>query len=137
MRQGGLRSTECWPGSCASSGGLHGQRHGRSVLLGLAPGGESKLVDREGGGLGKPSCKSGSLQLQLFYAMPKPQLNVVVLGHTDSGKSSLIGHCLSKLKYVSPQDLGRAHREAEDHGHQNSGYSFVGATDPRMRSWGT
>jgi elongation factor 1 alpha-like protein len=39
---------------------------------------------------------------------PRNYLNLVVVGHVDSGKSTLIGRLLHLLKVVDDRELGRA-----------------------------
>ena len=43
----------------------------------------------------------------------KPHINLVVIGHVDSGKSTLTGNILKQLKEVDEQELARNKQDAK------------------------
>merc|ERR1719193_378527 len=43
----------------------------------------------------------------------KPNINMVIVGHVDAGKSTLMGHLLTLLGRVSKQELHRHKKEAQ------------------------
>jgi translation elongation factor EF-1alpha len=49
-----------------------------------------------------------------MMASPKPHINLVVLGHAGSGKSTLIGHLLQELGHVPEDKMAEVTRLAAE-----------------------
>ena len=43
----------------------------------------------------------------------KKNINMVIIGHVDSGKSTLMGHLLYKLGVISQQEVRRNEKQSE------------------------
>ena len=54
----------------------------------------------------------------------KQHMSVVISGHVDSGKSSLTGHLLFQLGGISPRDMEKMKKEAEDMGKSSFHFAF-------------
>ena len=52
-------------------------------------------------------------------------LNLVVVGHVDAGKSTLMGHLLVKLKVVDDRTMHKNKTEAARLGKESFSYAFV------------
>jgi hypothetical protein len=52
-------------------------------------------------------------------------LNLVVVGHVDAGKSTLMGHLLVKLKVIDDRTMHRNRTEAARLGKESFSYAFV------------
>ena len=50
-------------------------------------------------------------------------LNLVVIGHVDSGKSTLTGHLLVKLGYVGSSQMRKNEKKVEEYG--KGGFQFA------------
>ena len=50
-------------------------------------------------------------------------LNIVVIGHVDSGKSTLTGHLLYKLGHISESELRKHEKKTEEYG--KAGFEFA------------
>jgi hypothetical protein len=55
----------------------------------------------------------------------KPALNLVVVGHVDAGKSTLMGHLLFLLGEVSDRTIQRFQRDAAKMGKGSFAYAWV------------
>lgn len=55
----------------------------------------------------------------------KQKLNVVIVGHVDAGKSTLMGHLLCDLNYVSQRTLQKFEHESKKIGKQSFMYAWV------------
>ncbi|OZJ06376.1 hypothetical protein BZG36_00737 [Bifiguratus adelaidae] len=55
----------------------------------------------------------------------KPSLNLVVIGHVDAGKSTLMGHLLYELGQVSERTLKKYEREAQRIGKSSFAYAWI------------
>lgn len=55
----------------------------------------------------------------------KPNVNLVVVGHVDAGKSTLMGHLLYKLKYVSQREMHKFQKEAKELNKGSFAYAWV------------
>ncbi|XP_064652205.1 elongation factor 1-alpha-like [Lineus longissimus] len=58
-------------------------------------------------------------------ASPKPHLNLVVLGHTGAGKSTLIGHLLADLGDVGEETMAKVTRLATEAGRSDCKYAWL------------
>ena len=58
-------------------------------------------------------------------ALKKPQVSLVVVGHVDAGKSTLMGHLLSDLGLVSQKEMHKLERESRELGKASFKYAFV------------
>lgn len=63
-------------------------------------------------------CKPGELR-----DVEDRDLNIVVIGHVDSGKSTLTGHILYKLGQVSTAELRKHEKKTEEYG--KAGFEFA------------
>ena len=55
----------------------------------------------------------------------KPHLNLIVIGHVDSGKSTLNGHLLFKLGHVSKTQMHRYKTDSEQIGKSSFHFAWV------------
>ena len=55
----------------------------------------------------------------------KPKINVVVIGHVDAGKSTLMGHLLCDLNHVSQRTMHKYEQESKKLGKQSFMYAWV------------
>lgn len=55
----------------------------------------------------------------------KPLLNMVVVGHVDAGKSTLMGHLLYRLGQVSSKQMHKFEQESKKLGKQSFMYAWV------------
>eukprot|EP00457_Paulinella_chromatophora_P004713 gb/GEZN01004726.1/.p1 GENE.gb/GEZN01004726.1/~~gb/GEZN01004726.1/.p1 ORF type:complete len:607 (+),score=87.85 gb/GEZN01004726.1/:89-1909(+) len=66
----------------------------------------------------------------------KENLNMVVIGHVDAGKSTLMGHLLYKLGYVSTQTMRRYEKESREMGKASFHFAWVMDENPEEKSRG-
>ncbi len=55
----------------------------------------------------------------------KPHLNLVVIGHVDHGKSTLVGHILYRLGFVDPKKMAELEEEAKKRGKESFKYAWL------------
>ncbi len=55
----------------------------------------------------------------------KPHLNLVIIGHVDHGKSTLVGHILYRLGYVDPKKWAELEAEAKKRGKESFKYAWL------------
>ena len=55
----------------------------------------------------------------------KDLINLVVVGHVDSGKSTLMGHVLVKLGQISSRVMHKYEQESRKLGKQSFAYAWV------------
>ncbi len=55
----------------------------------------------------------------------KENLSLIVIGHVDAGKSTLMGHLLYKLGYVNKKLMQKYEHESEKIGKQSFLYAWV------------
>jgi len=55
----------------------------------------------------------------------KPQLSLVVVGHVDAGKSTLMGHLLYELQLVPQKEMHRAERESRERGKASFKFAYL------------
>jgi len=68
--------------------------------------------------------------------MEKPMINLVVAGHVDHGKSTLIGRLFEELHLVSKGEKEKAERDAKDLGKETFRYAFFMDTSLEERRRG-
>lgn len=66
----------------------------------------------------------------------KPMLNMVVIGHVDAGKSTITGHLLYKLGYVSQRLMHKFEKESREAGKASFAYAWVMDADDEERARG-
>jgi len=62
----------------------------------------------------------------------KPHINLVVIGHVDHGKSTLVGHLLFRLGFVDEKTLRTLEEEAKKKGKES--FKFAWLMDRLRRS---
>jgi signal recognition particle receptor subunit beta len=82
------------------------------------------------GAAGEPAPKTKAQQKRdeeddLADAGKKPLLSLVVVGHVDAGKSTLMGHLLYDLQNVSQKDMHAFERESKDQGKASFKFAWV------------
>lgn len=55
----------------------------------------------------------------------KPRINVVVIGHVDAGKSTLMGHLLYDMESVSQRTMHKYEQESKKMGKQSFMYAWI------------
>lgn len=55
----------------------------------------------------------------------KENLHMIVIGHVDAGKSTLMGHLLYKLGYVNQKIIQKYEHEAKKIGKQSFAFAWV------------
>ncbi|WP_411025018.1 GTP-binding protein, partial [Salmonella sp. s54836] len=56
---------------------------------------------------------------------PKPHINIVVIGHVDSGKSTTTGHLIYKLGGIDKRTIEKFEKEATEMGKGSFKYAWV------------
>jgi elongation factor 1 alpha-like protein len=52
-------------------------------------------------------------------------LNLVIIGHVDSGKSTLMGHLLFKLGQVTPNQMHKMEKISQNYGKSSFKFAYV------------
>ncbi|MBU7023206.1 MAG: GTP-binding protein [Theionarchaea archaeon] len=68
--------------------------------------------------------------------MEKPMINLVIAGHVDHGKSTLVGRLFEDLNLVPKTEKEKAERDAKDLGKETFKYAFVMDTSLEERKRG-
>lgn len=68
--------------------------------------------------------------------MEKPMINLVIAGHVDHGKSTLIGRLFEELNLISKSEKEKAERDAKDLGKETFKYAFFMDTSLEERKRG-
>jgi len=55
----------------------------------------------------------------------KPRITVIVIGHVDSGKSTLVGHLIYKLGGIDKRTVEKLEMESKDIGRESFKYAFI------------
>ena len=55
----------------------------------------------------------------------KPHLNLVIIGHVDHGKSTMVGHILYRLGYIDPKTMAELEEEAKKRGKESFKYAWL------------
>lgn len=66
-------------------------------------------------------------EYEQFVAGSRPRLNLVVVGHVDAGKSTLVGHLLYKLGQISGKQMHRYETDSQRSG--KASFKFAWALD--------
>jgi elongation factor 1 alpha-like protein len=66
----------------------------------------------------------------------KTKISMVVIGHVDAGKSTITGHLLFKLGYVSKKLMHKYEKESREAGKSSFAYAWVMDADEEERSRG-
>ncbi|CAI5738927.1 unnamed protein product [Hyaloperonospora brassicae] len=66
----------------------------------------------------------------------KTKISMVVIGHVDAGKSTITGHLLYKLGYVSKRLMHKYEKESREAGKSSFAYAWVMDADEQERSRG-
>lgn len=74
---------------------------------------------------GKEVERNGQEMYQKERGGQKPKINVVVIGHVDAGKSTLMGHLLYDMDNVSQRTLHKYEQESKKLGKQSFMYAWI------------
>ncbi|RLO09897.1 hypothetical protein DYB28_000518 [Aphanomyces astaci] len=66
----------------------------------------------------------------------KAKINMVVIGHVDAGKSTITGHLLFRLGYVSKQIMHKYEKQSRDAGKASFAFAWVMDADEEERARG-
>lgn len=55
----------------------------------------------------------------------KPHMNLVIIGHVDHGKSTLVGHILFRLGFVDPKKMQELEEEAKQKGKESFKFAWL------------
>ena len=55
----------------------------------------------------------------------RKHINMVIIGHVDSGKSTLMGHLLYKLGVISKQEIHKHEKQSEQIGKGSFSFAWV------------
>jgi elongation factor 1-alpha len=55
----------------------------------------------------------------------KPHLNLVIIGHVDHGKSTMVGHILYRLGYIDPKQMAELEEEAKKKGKESFKFAWL------------
>ncbi len=67
---------------------------------------------------------------------PSKALNIVVVGHVDSGKSTLVGMFLHEINFVSKKEAHRNEKESKEIGKESFKYAWVTDSTEEERARG-
>lgn len=73
----------------------------------------------------KEPDRNGQEMYEKERAGQKPKINVVVIGHVDAGKSTLMGHLLYDMDNVSQRTLHKYEQESKKLGKQSFMYAWI------------
>jgi len=62
---------------------------------------------------------------ETYWDHLKPSINLVVVGHVDAGKSTLMGHLLYNLNYVSQKTMHKYEKESREMGKASFAYAWI------------
>ncbi|XP_042908568.1 HBS1-like protein [Parasteatoda tepidariorum] len=82
------------------------------------------------------SEKSGKEIYETERGDAKPLINLVVIGHVDAGKSTLMGHLLYRLGNISKQNMHKFERDSKKMGKGSFMYAWVLDETPEERNRG-
>ncbi len=55
----------------------------------------------------------------------KPHLNLVIIGHVDHGKSTLVGHILYRLGFIDPKKMAELEEQAKQKGKESFKFAWL------------
>ena len=67
---------------------------------------------------------------------PDNEINMVIIGHVDAGKSTLMGHLLCKLGYINNKQVKKNEKMAEEYGKGSFSYAWIMDEDEDERRHG-
>ena len=70
------------------------------------------------------------------FETSKKHINLVIIGHVDAGKSSLIGHILLLNGFISKNEMDKIHKESNEIGRPQDELSWIMAEDDTERERG-
>lgn len=73
----------------------------------------------------KEPDRNGQEMYERERAGQKPKINVVVIGHVDAGKSTLMGHLLYDMDNVSQRTLHKYEQESKKLGKQSFMFAWI------------
>lgn len=82
------------------------------------------------------ACKRTPAMVQTALATSKKRVNLVIVGHVDAGKSTLMGHLLCLTGNVSHGQMTKITKESEDIGRPEDCWAWVMAEDEVERQRG-
>eukprot|EP00800_Vazella_pourtalesii_P023366 TRINITY_DN943_c0_g2_i1.p1 TRINITY_DN943_c0_g2~~TRINITY_DN943_c0_g2_i1.p1 ORF type:complete len:470 (+),score=128.99 TRINITY_DN943_c0_g2_i1:607-2016(+) len=87
----------------------------------------SKEVKKQPNSVTDKVGKKTSAVLEEFakQQIEKPELNLVVIGHVDSGKSTLMGHFLYKIGCVNKKQMRKYEHESRNIGKASFAYAWI------------
>ena len=71
--------------------------------------------------------QKGVMTSNACYLQEKTHLNIVVIGHVDSGKSTTTGHLIYKLGGIDKRVIEKFEKEAAEMNKRSFKYAWVGA----------
>lgn len=69
--------------------------------------------------------RSTKVRDDLVLATHKDQLYLIIIGHVDAGKSTLMGHLLYKLGHIQQRTIQKYEHESKKLGKQSFVYAWV------------
>ncbi|KAJ1509767.1 HBS1-like protein, partial [Coelomomyces lativittatus] len=72
-----------------------------------------------------PVLKKSQQELHQAYQLRRAQLNLVVIGHVDAGKSTLLGHFLNLTGHVETKQIQKYEHQATQIGKKSFQYAWV------------
>lgn len=82
------------------------------------------------------ACKRTPEMVQTALATSKKRINLVIVGHVDAGKSTLMGHLLCLTGNISHGQMTKITKESEDIGRPEDCWAWVMAEDQVERERG-
>ncbi|KAG2498490.1 hypothetical protein HYH03_003742 [Edaphochlamys debaryana] len=122
------------PNALSLPGGLHGLHTRRPVTEYSMEPDLAREVDAAAAV--EASSSASSAAAPASASAPRPSLHLVVLGHVDAGKSSLMGRLLHELGLVSAKDAHRFQRDAAAAGKGSFAWAWVLDERPEERERG-
>ena len=96
----------------------------------------SKAPSNESGPMYDEPVLDEKTKAMLTEECKKPTLSVVVIGHVDAGKSTLVGHLLYKIGYVTKKEISKFEQESKKEGKSSFALAWVMDENASERSRG-
>jgi elongation factor 1 alpha-like protein len=74
--------------------------------------------------------------VEIDHEAVQNEINLVVIGHVDAGKSTLMGHLLYKLGYVDKHQQKKTEKMAAEYGKASFSYAWIMDEDEDERRHG-